>query len=162
MKRHKPIKKWHVAFTSKKLIDTTGNQLNCDMWHLKKKKKITQLLLLMDDPYGRGGNWWCIKNVCLASSKKGRPWEGTGEIGHEKYARPQLPRLSFLKGRTSILDPPSMIHTRPQLHRPSSIKDGWAYWTFNKHAPRPKHKGQTIIFWSEASTNPYKTPVQIK
>ena len=70
MKQHKPIKKWHVPFTSKKLIDTIGTQLNCDTWHLKKKK-ITQLLLPMNDPYGRGGNWWCIKNARLASSKKG-------------------------------------------------------------------------------------------
>ena len=101
-------------------------------------------------------------HVCLASSKKGRPWEGTGEIGREKHARPQLPRPSFLKGQMSILDPPSMIHTRPQLHRSSLIKDGRAYWTFNKHAPRPKHKGQTIIFWSEASINPYEMPIQIK
>ena len=38
MKQHEPIKKWHVALTSRKLIDMTGNQLNYDTWQKKKKK----------------------------------------------------------------------------------------------------------------------------
>ena len=44
---------------------------------------------------------------------KGRPWEGTKEIGRVKHARPQLPR-------------------------PSLIKDGRAYWALNEHDPHQK------------------------
>ena len=53
--------------------------------------------------------------------QKGRPLEGTKEIRRVKRARPQLPR-------------------------PSLIKDGRAYWILNKHDLRQKCKGQTIIF----------------
>ena len=102
-----------------------------------------------------------VSKVCLTSSIKGRPWEGNKKIGRKEHAYPQ--------------------HVRPSL-----IKDGWTYWfqawtililsyivrpwprtdehieVFNVHAPRPKRKEQTIIFWSEASTIAYEMPAQIK
>ena len=170
MKRHKPIKKWHMAFTSKKLIDTIGIQLNCNTWHFKKKK-FHPITPSHERPLWTRGQLMVYQKCMSRFVQKGRSWEGIEEIRREKRARRQLPRPSLKKGRMSILDPqgrmsildpPSMIHACPQLPRPSLIKDGRAYWTLNKHALRQKRKGQTIIFWSETSTNPYETPVQIK
>ena len=103
MKRHKPIKKWHVAFTSKKLIDTIGDQLNCDTWHFKKKKKFHPITPSHERPLWTRGQLMVYQKCMSRFVQKGCLWEGTEEIRCEKRARPQLPR-------------------------PSLIKDGWAYW----------------------------------
>ena len=106
MKRHEPIKKWHVAITSRKLIDTTGNQLNYDTWDTKKKKRKKKIPIndpfLWTTPMDEGAIDG-VSKVCLASSIKGRSWEGNKEIGRKE-------------------------HAHPQYVCPSLIKDGWAYW----------------------------------
>ena len=106
MKRHEPIKKWHVAITSRKLIDTTGNQLNYDTWDTKKKKRKKKIPIndpfLWTTPMDEGATDG-VPKVCLTSSIKGHSWEGNEEIRRKE-------------------------HAHPQYVRPSLIKDGWAYW----------------------------------
>ena len=39
-----------------------------------------------------------VYQICMSRFvQKGRLWEGTEEISHEKRARPQLPRSSLIK-----------------------------------------------------------------
>ena len=111
MKRHKPIKKWHVAFTSKKLIDTTSDQLNCDTWHLKKKK-FHLITPSHERPLWTRGQLMVYQKCMSRFIQKGRSWEGIEEIRREKRARRQLPRPSLIKDGWAYW----------------ILKDGWAYW----------------------------------
>ena len=154
--------KWHIAFTLKKLIDGTSNQLNCDTWHLKKKILTPNYSFLWTTLMDKGAIDGVSKVHMSHFIQKGRSWKGTEEIRCVKRARPQLPRPFLIKNGRAYLPSTSVIHARPQIHRSSLIKDGRVYWTINEHDPRQKRKEQIIPLRSEASINRYETPIQIK
>ena len=97
------------------MISLRLNQYFSDFCNLKKKKqkqkqisKIEKTNILIENPKTQNKNKsnlnLMVYQKCTSRFvQKGRLWEGTEEIRHEKRARPQLPC-------------------------PSLIKDEWAYW----------------------------------
>ena len=75
----------------------TGNQLNCDTWHFKKK--IHLITPSHERPLWTRGQLMVYQKCTSRFIQKGRPGEGTEETRHEKRARPQLPRPSLIKDR---------------------------------------------------------------
>ena len=102
-----------------------------------------------------------VPKVCFTSSIKGHPWEGNEEIGRKEHAHPQYVRPSLIKDGRAYWFQAWTILVLSYIVRPWPRTDEHIE-VFNVHAPCPKRKEQTIIFWSEAFTIAYETPVQIK